>query len=44
MNTCRDDINDAGTCTCDPGVACMYNGGSHTEPIFHISSVLVAYQ
>jgi hypothetical protein len=44
VNTCRDDINDAGTCTCDPGFTCGYNGGSHTEPIFHISSVLVAYR
>jgi hypothetical protein len=44
VNTCRDDLNDAGTCTCDPGFTCKYNGGSHTEAIFHISAVLVAYK
>jgi hypothetical protein len=49
MNTCRDDFSDAGdagACACDPasGSTCAYNGGSHTEPIFHISSVLVAYK
>jgi hypothetical protein len=46
MNTCRPDINDAGTCDttkCAAGT-CTYDGGLHTEPIFYISSLLVAYK
>lgn len=39
-NTCRPD----GPCTgCVFGV-CEYNGGSHTPPVYHLSSLLVLYR
>jgi hypothetical protein len=46
VNGCRPDIDDAGTCNtaqCAAG-SCAYDGGGHTEPIFYISSLLVAYK
>jgi hypothetical protein len=36
--------NDAGSCVCDEPVPCAFNGGGHTEPIFYITSILVAYR
>jgi hypothetical protein len=38
--------SDAGSCRCDPGSgsSCAYDGSGHTEPIFYITGVLVAYQ
>jgi hypothetical protein len=52
MNTCRPDYpdagadagSDAGSCVCDQSPTCLYNSGGHTEPIFYITSILVAYQ
>ncbi len=45
VNGCRPDVDDAGTCTsCEPGITCSYDGSGHTEPIFYISSLLVAYR
>ena len=41
-NTCRPD---AAMCTgCTIGASCAYDGGTHTEPNFQISTLLIAYQ
>jgi hypothetical protein len=41
-NTCRPD---APICTgCTLGTGCEYNGGSHTEPHYRMSALLVAYR
>jgi hypothetical protein len=41
-NTCRPD---ATTCTgCTLGTDCKYDGGNHTEPVYYVSSVLIAYR
>lgn len=41
-NTCRPD---ATACTgCTLGTSCAYDGGSHTEPNYQLSTLLVAYQ
>jgi hypothetical protein len=41
-NTCRPD---AMPCTgCTLGTGCTYDGSSHTEPNYQISTVLIAYQ
>jgi hypothetical protein len=40
-NTCRPD---ATTCTgCSLGTGCAYDGGSHTEPFFQVSAVVIGY-
>jgi len=41
-NTCRPDASPCAGCTL--GTGCMYDGGSHTEPNYQISSVLIAYR
>ncbi len=41
-NTCRPD---APVCQgCSLGTGCEYDGGSHTEPSYQVSSLLIAYQ
>lgn len=41
-NTCRPD---AATCAgCTLGTDCKYDGGNHTEPVYYVSSVLIAYR
>jgi hypothetical protein len=41
-NTCRPD---AQTCTgCTLGSSCAYDGGNHTEPVYWVSTVLIAYR
>jgi hypothetical protein len=41
-NTCRPD---AATCAgCTLGATCPYDGGTHTEPNFQVSTLLIAYQ
>ena len=42
VNTCRPDAMPCAGCTL--GTACAYDGSSHTEPNFQISTVLIAYQ
>lgn len=42
VNTCRPD---APTCTgCTLGTGCAYDGGSHTEPSYTLSTLLIAYR
>jgi hypothetical protein len=42
VNTCRPD---ATTCTgCTLGTDCKYDGGAHTEPVYYVSSLLIAYR
>jgi hypothetical protein len=42
VNTCRPD---ASPCTgCTLGTGCAYDGSSHTEPNFEVSTVLIAYR
>ncbi len=36
--------SNAGMCSCDQGDTCAYDGAGHTEPIFYISSLLIAYK
>jgi hypothetical protein len=41
-NTCRPD---AATCAgCTLGAACAYDGGTHTEPSYYVSTLLIAYE
>lgn len=41
-NTCRPD---ATTCTgCSLGTDCKYDGGNHTEPVYYVSTLLIAYK
>jgi hypothetical protein len=47
VNGCRAELEDAGTCDhtqCALGTECTYDGLNHTEPVFYISSLLVAYR
>jgi hypothetical protein len=47
VNGCRPELQDAGACDpmqCVLGTECSYDGASHTEPVFYISSLLVAYR
>lgn len=42
VNTCRPD---APTCEgCTLGTDCKYDGGNHTEPVYYVSSLLIAYR
>jgi hypothetical protein len=45
-NSCRPDaVPDGGTCAaCTLGTGCAYDGGSHTEPSYMVSSLLIAYR
>ena len=29
---------------CTLGTGCPYDGGSHTEPVYYVSSLLIAYR
>jgi hypothetical protein len=41
-NTCRPD---AATCAgCSLGTDCKYDGGNHTEPVYYVSTLLIAYK
>lgn len=41
-NSCRPGVT---TCTgCSLGTGCDYDGGSHTEPVYYVSTVLIAYR
>lgn len=41
-NTCRPD---APVCTgCTLGTGCAYDGGNHTEPLYDVSTVMIAYE
>jgi hypothetical protein len=45
VNTCNGDAPDGGLCSgCPSGVSCAYNGGSHTQPFFYVSSLLVGFR
>ncbi len=41
-NTCRPDAKPCGGCTL--GTACAYDGGSHTEPYYQVSALLIAFE
>lgn len=41
-NTCRPDANPCTGCTLGSG--CEYDGGSHTEPNYQVSAVLIAFR
>jgi len=42
VNTCRPDASPCAGCTL--GTSCAYDGGSHTEPYYELSTLLIAYQ
>ncbi|MBI2389192.1 MAG: hypothetical protein HYV09_06210 [Deltaproteobacteria bacterium] len=42
VNTCRPDSPTCAGCTL--GTDCKYDGGSHTEPVYFVSSLLIAYR
>jgi hypothetical protein len=45
VNTCNGDAPNGGICTgCAAGEACGYNGGSHTQPFFYLSSLLIGFK
>jgi hypothetical protein len=45
VNTCNGDAPDGGLCTgCPAGGSCAYNGGSHTQPFYYVSSLLVGFR
>lgn len=44
-NTCRPDAPEAPSCKgCTLGTTCEYDGGSHTEPNYQISTLLIGYR
>ena len=47
VNTCRPQaaLDDAGTCNgCTLGAGCAYDGSTHTEPSYFVSSLLIGYR
>ena len=44
-NTCNGDAPNGGICTgCASGESCGYNGGSHTQPFYYVSSLLIGFR
>ena len=41
-NTCRPDATPCAACSL--GATCAYDGGTHTEPNYQLSSLLIAYR
>jgi hypothetical protein len=45
LNTCNGDAPNGGICTgCASGESCGYNGGSHTQPFYYLSSLLIGFK
>jgi hypothetical protein len=45
VNTCNDKAPGGPLCSgCAQGAPCGYNGGSHTQPFYYLSSVLVGFR
>jgi len=44
VNTCNGDAPNGGICTGCGGGTCAYNGGSHTQPFFYLSSLLIGFK
>ncbi len=45
VNTCHGDAPNGGICTgCAAGESCAYNGGSHTQPFYYLSSLLIGFK
>jgi hypothetical protein len=45
VNTCNGDAPNGGICTgCAAGESCAYNGGSHTQPFYYLSSLLIGFK
>jgi hypothetical protein len=44
LNTCNGDAPNGGICTGCNGGTCGYNGGSHTQPFYYLSSLLIGFK